>query len=644
MKFTTTVRLLVVACLLAGLIWFLEWRNAPADIRIQKNAQVLHGSADDVSRLSIQRDKFHVECVKTKGTWSIERPIKAKADDGQVDRILSALESLPRVEVITAEQCRERELGLKDYGLIDPRIRVVMDGRLGHEELMVGSDAPLGDLVYVKLAGAEEIIATQRRMVDIMPAGLENLRERALLRGTAAGTLRLEIQSRGKGFVQAIQAGGKWVIQQPINARADTAAISRMLDVLYALKAETFVWDPLVEPAEEKEPATPETTSGQRIELYGLGRDEAQARISVWGNGSEVGRELILGKPVSPDSKTVYAKLGSADAVYTVTNDILSVFSVGVNDLRDLTLFPIDPSEVKYAVFKDGDKKLVLQRKAGAGWMLVEPIPWKADDRVVDALLLKITRLAADGFVNDLRTNAVEYGLSPPAYTIQLAADAPIPATLPENGRTENPIKTSGASVEAGNKNRLMIAAIPADDKPVFAKFEDDTTIFLLASNALQSVVSRLTEPLVYRDRTMLAVKPEKVKRLSLLKEGREEQVGRDGAGAWKAFMPATNQVRGDVVQDILCLTANLRASRIESDSSKTLAAYGLDKADIVLTLGLSEDTGIQKSILMGFRARTDGVYAMIQGEDVVFVLDNAQMERLTQALTQPAAPSEAKP
>ena len=636
MKFITTFRLFVAAVILAGVIWFFEWRHAPARGRQPNDTRVLRLMAEDVRQLRIERDTIRVDCVKSGGTWAIERPIRAKADDGLVERIVSALEAMPRREVITAEQCRERELGLKDYGLLDPRVRIVVDDRLGREELLVGDDAPLGALVYVKLAGSDEVIATQRAILDVLPAGIEDLRDRAILHGTAAGTTRLEVQGHGRGFIQATQAGGKWFIQQPIGARADGAVISRMLDALYALKVERFIWDPVVDPPQEKDATVPEMAPGPRTELYDLGRDEAAARVTVWVNGDEVGKELILGKPVSPEGKEVYAKRGDADSVYAVSRDILDAFSLGVNEMRDRLLFPVDPADVRYAVFKEGDRKLALERKADAGWVLVEPAPWKADDHVVDELILRITRLAADSFVVDARTNPGAFGLSPPAYVIQLATEAPGPAA-PRSAPEKNGPPPDKAP-DAGAGNRLLLAA-PADDKPVYAKFDDDPTVFLLASDAVRGVVTQLTEPLVYRDRTMLAVPTESIRRLSLSREGVEEQVVRDDAGVWTASKPATNQVNRDVVQDILFLAAGLRALRIESNNPRTLAACGLDNPPRVLTLGLTGEGGIQKSLLMGFRARTDGIYAMIQGEDVVFILENGLMDRLTRPLTKPGAP-----
>ena len=65
------------------------------------------------------------------------------------------------------------------------------------------------------------------------------------------------------------------------------------------------------------------------------------------------------------------------------------------------------------------------------------------------------------------------------------------------------------------------------------------------------------------------------------------------------------------------------------------------DRPALTLTLGLTGERGIQKSIAMGFRAETDGIFAMVQGQDVVFVLDRKLVEMLTRDLVR-AAPAAA--
>jgi hypothetical protein len=91
---------------------------------------------------------------------------------------------------------------------------------------------------------------------------------------------------------------------------------------------------------------------------------------------------------------------------------------------------------------------------------------------------------------------------------------------------------------------------------------------------------------------------------------------------------------------NLLFHVANLRALRIASHNPEGLERYGLDQNAVVLTLGLSGEEGIQKNLRMGFRAGTEGVYAMIQGQDVVFVMDDGIFRNLTMPLVQMKIPA----
>ena len=89
-------------------------------------------------------------------------------------------------------------------------------------------------------------------------------------------------------------------------------------------------------------------------------------------------------------------------------------------------------------------------------------------------------------------------------------------------------------------------------------------------------------------------------------------------------------------IADVLRLVSRLRAVRIESQNPPHLASYGLDRTGVTLSFNLSGGEGIQRSLILGFRARTDGIYAMIQGQDVVFVLATDAAERLTRDVLLP--------
>jgi hypothetical protein len=173
-------------------------------------------------------------------------------------------------------------------------------------------------------------------------------------------------------------------------------------------------------------------------------------------------------------------------------------------------------------------------------------------------------------------------------------------------------------------------------DTAVYAKLDDDPTVCTLRAGPVRALVKRLTDPLVYRDRTVLAVPVTSVKRISLTRADGKQEIALGEAGDWMPSVPATNTVNRKVVEDILFHAANMRALRIESHNPDSLAAYGLERPAFVLTLGLAGEQGIQKSLMLGFRAKTDGIYAMVQGQDVVFVLSNELVDELMRDISSP--------
>lgn len=639
MKFKTTLRLFIVVCLLGGLVWLVERRFESTGERRKRAERILGTTAEKIRSLVIERGSFRVECVKRDGTWFLVKPLEAQADEGEVNRILSVLEAMPREEVITAAQRSERELTLEDYGLLKTRARFILGNELGRNEVLVGDDTPLGDLLYVKLAASSDVISTSRGIMNVIPEKIEALRDRAVLHGDAVLTTRLEIQQPDEGFVQLVHTDDGWLMQQPIVARADRGRILQVLDALYALQVQEFVWDAKVEMADAEHAIDVEATPNARVKPYGLAPDEAAVRITVWVNGDEVGKELLLGKQTGENSDEVYARRRDIDSIYTVQKDIIDVLCPSVNDLRDRNLFSIGPENVNYVCFQKGDHKLALSRKDVEGWVIVEPVQWKADDQVVREVVGQVTRLRVESFADGSQTNLVELGLDPPAYIVQVLDSCPEPAG--ENGKPDEGTDTSAAEEKERKEkqNRLWIGTFLKGRETVFVKFEDETSLFEVSTAAISGLGTDLSDPLIYRDRTMLALRPESIKRISLLKHGMEHTVMRDESGAWIAVVPATNQVDQVVVEDILFTVSNMRAFRIESHNPENLAAFGLHQSELILTLGLTGEEGIQKSLLMGFRSKTDSIYAMVQGQDVVFALEKGLVDRLTRNLTKPPRP-----
>ncbi|MDI6775031.1 MAG: DUF4340 domain-containing protein [Verrucomicrobiota bacterium] len=655
MKTKTTFRLLLAVCVVGGILAIVERvkRGRPPQPIDQP---VLHELAwDQVARLAMATGSNRLDCVREDNAWHIRRPLRVRADEGKVERVLSALQAMRIKEVITPDQRKKRALTLADFGLDHPRARVVVGDSVRTRQVLVGHDAPFGNLVFVKLDPGQNVLAAGPGFHPFLPQDMESFRSRLALPGESARTTRLEIQWPGAGFIQLARKGGDWLIQQSFSGRADSGRIARMLDALYCLKVEKFVWDAPAppEPAGEtlRPPAVPLSEPIGAGGSYSLTPDEAM-RITVWTEGSEMSRELLLGKTAGDNGKSVYAKPRDVPSIYLVSRNILDTFSVAVNDLRDRRLFPMDAADVQHICLEKGERKLVLRRPPKKEWTITEPVEWPADEMAVGELARRITALTIQAFADGSETNLATLGLATPACVVQ-ALDR-----FPEAPAGALPAETPAGVVVAAPTsldNRLCIGQANSDSTRIYCRFERDPLKFGEGGAVYETAAATVTSlgpdpanPLLYRDRGMLALVSRSVKRLSLIRGKTEQIVVLDEKGAWEAVQPAGGSVKNEVLDDILFLVSNLRACRVEVHNPKDLAAYGLAPPGAQLTLGLSGVEGLQKSVLIGWPAGAQGRFVVIQGQDVVFVLENGVVDRLTRDIVAfqapgPAAPSPAK-
>ena len=79
----------------------------------------------------------------------------------------------------------------------------------------------------------------------------------------------------------------------------------------------------------------------------------------------------------------------------------------------------------------------------------------------------------------------------------------------------------------------------------------------------------------------------------------------------------------------------DLRVERYVAFNPASLRQYGLDLPQTSLTVSLSDTNVIGRMVLLGAKAE-DGRFAMIQGQNIVFVVSEKTAQTLTRELTVP--------
>jgi hypothetical protein len=122
-----------------------------------------------VARLTIDRGEARMRVELTDGRWHMTAPFPAQVEQGTVARLLDAFETARVKDVIAFQELRKRELSLRDFGLSPARIHVTLEGMQRRESFFLGAFTPLGNELYLRVDGSDQILVVPAALFDAIP-------------------------------------------------------------------------------------------------------------------------------------------------------------------------------------------------------------------------------------------------------------------------------------------------------------------------------------------------------------------------------------------------------------------------------------------------------------------------------------------
>lgn len=621
MRFKTTFNLFVTVCLLGGLLFLVDYRSRVKQKKENENHLIFDVATDPVIGIKIVSKENKIECIKKGSDWFLKEPVRARGNAAAIERIAAMLEDARWTESISVDQRKLRGLDLGDYGLKSPRFVITVETELRGMVLFIGDELPMGNGLYARRDHSDEVLIVPEKLGRNLPSSIETLRDHSVLHGTPEKTVRVEIERKGAGFIQLVKQNGVWMIQQPLSARADAVEVQLLLKSLYNLKVEKYFWDVRTNPlVASKVKNALDMDASARIESCGLAADAVQMRITVWVSGDSLGQELMLGKADPKNKGTLFAKRGKNDAIFGVKDEILKRCSVDLNLLRDRRVYCLDKDNIGYIGLRAGEKRLILERDLTplSNWGIVDPVKWDADNKQVNELLDRLGTLTVFSYFPKSTTQSNSVEISEANCSVVLRASAPVKGSL-----------TKGKETPAGG-GELLIGGVCKNKECYYAKMADRDEVFMLKASDVDWLQRQKTmSPLFYRNRCMLKVDPKNVSRIDVTTPSETYDVDRISTQNWSCVVNQQSIPDLYAIRNILILTSNLRAVSIVEHNPESLEKYGLDSLFSTVTLGLRGEGNIQKSILIGKQSDEGLYYAMIRGQDIVFMISKDMVSKL---------------
>ncbi len=587
MKFRSTLILLIIVLVLLAFVYIFEIRKPKESTRESDNlGRLLSLAKEDVSKVELAYNDPSYEgivCFKDDaGVWQIERPLRAKADQKLMERLISGA-----MDKYIQRTLKETE-DLSEYGLDNPRVTAtfyLQDGTF--RTIMLGDTVPTGNYVYIKQKAVPDISLIPASIADDLTKFPSDLRDRTVIALDKSKIRKLQLKYDDRGNIVCQKTETEWNLLEPIGAKGEKGAIEKIISDLNDLKVDRFI-------AEEAED----------VSIYGLSQPQIEATVTL-DDGAE--KSLLIGRE---EDGSVYVKRASDKAVYSVNAESIGKLKKEAVDLRDRTVVAFDRNLVEKLELKSAGRSVVMEKKqeeskpgftkAEEFWEITEPEVVKADKSTVDEILKKLDELKVDEFASDDPEDLGIYGLSQPQIQVVISAKGSEPETLLVGKKKGESVYVKTASeksvylVDAGIVDDLSKGLLDLRDKEVLEFMQGD--------------VKRLE--LKRKDKTIVCIKQE---------------------NDWRIIEPVKQKAENYKVDSIISKLDGLEVEKFVAEEASQLSEYGLDQPDVEVTLIFKDvETRHAVSLLVGKKLPdSESAYGKIASGKVVFVIPKDVLDEL---------------
>jgi hypothetical protein len=547
MRWQTTVALAAILLVLGTFYYVYEVRLAPEREKTEaRKGRIFSAEPADVTELKVERPGETVTVKREGAGWQMVAPVKARADRGTVEDMLTTL--------VTAKSDREVAANpapaeLADFGLDKPAATltlVLKDGKqLG---LTLGGKSPTGTWVYAREADKPAVLTVGDTVLRDATRPVADFRDKSILAFDRKDVTSLEVQTRDDTIVFE-SADGKWRIAKPVALAADADVVRDFLDKLEGAKVKEFV---------AESPASRAAWGLDRPVRVSLHTGKDQNRST---------RTVLLGR-VDGDKKGLYAMREGESSVFLVPEEVWNAVPRTVAMARDKTVIDVDRDKAARIEIESG-KGTVVVAKEGDTWRIVAPEPLPADQVEVGGVLFKLKELRAQAFLSE-DASAIPRFLGKPDVRVSVT--------------------------EAGAKEPKTVLLEPSPErrggKPsAYAAVAGHGPVVLVDAQAVADLSKSVTD---LRDRTLVpGLEPKDVKRVRFKSGDTSVVVDRVGDAEWKAVEPKRGSAKSAKVDDVLYILRGLRWREIADPAGKEPAKYGLDTPSVEVTLYRADGTEI---------------------------------------------------
>lgn len=608
MNTKTTIILLILALLLGAYLYFFERHQLTTDELSKLQKKLIAVDPKDITRLEITKQGAKEAIIMGKETddkWLMSQPVSARADHTVINDITKDLPELEKNQVITSTDYAK-------YGLDKPAIIATFATKDNKTyQFNVGKEAPLGQGIYIQLvtpAPAQkqsEVYVVAKSFYEKLNKSLFDFRYKKAFEADAYKINRIEFKYSDGGIVDITKAGEAWELTRPVSDRCDKTKVQDVINAINDMQITSFEADDVTDFAR-----------------YGLVPPELMMTVyypnTVRADLPPQTEVMLIGKKPATDATKYYGMKQGTPSVFTVETTLANRLMVNSTEMRNKKPFEVDKEKVSRVTLKYGDTELFDIAKDKEQWNFIAPANLEFNQDAINPFIEKLNDTVVESFTAETETNLAALGLAEPFSGLAL--------TYKEK------------DAEAGFR-----FGFGADPKFVYLKRTDAPRIVALNKDIYDYLRKGSIH---FRKKGLLSVGADRIKSLVIDEPAKAKTVYiQDKTQEWSVITSAdAAAVRLEHPENINSLRNQLcylTASEFVAEYPDSLSPYGLDAPSTVVTIDYDKGDGttMQKILKIGKKAENNSYYGMIDGQPMIFYLDNAVIEALQKVSQMPQTP-----
>ena len=434
-------------------------------------------------------------------------------------------------------------------------------------------------IVFVLLGGIYFFFGRPSPDAEQSQTDQQKIREVYTLSKDEIRQIRLSFKDESyQSLTLAKNGDGIWQLRAPFTADADPPKINEMLQDLLEKKVK-------------------QTLEAEDLTQYGLQPPNIQ--IELWTAGETPAKTFLIGDRTV--NYSVYTKEQSESHIFLIESSALDDFTKSPSDLRNRSVFKFSSTEVRTLRLQvAGQSDIYCERQVNsdpdvtgdtAGWKMIQPVPAKADARVIEDIVSALSNLRVVVFEADGEYDPANYGLSQPRITVTIQSTV------------DGPIKELQIGSDAETPGRIYVTrpdhrAVYAVNREIYTKL--NRTVFDL------------------RDKRVIDFQRTATHRFTLHQGDSEIVCQKNVGGEWEITAPVVLKADEAAVDDLLFGVDALRAVAFVDDQPKSLQPYGLDSPSVEASFMVPNTEPV---VLLVGKMKGENIYVKAQNAAPVFLV-----------------------